>query len=110
MDVAQVPGVVLASVVSQNEFSHNAPLRRDVSLRPKNPLFEAEYTRWISTTEPPAPPPSPTAPPAMLALVTVARENESAMTHVETPMIPPTCPLLEVTEPVLKTLVSVEYP
>ena len=46
----------------------------------------------------------------MLELVTVARENESTMTHDETPMIPPTCPLLEVTEPMLKTLVSVEYP
>ena len=34
-----------ASVVSQNEFSHNAPLRRLVSRLPKNPLFEAEYTR-----------------------------------------------------------------
>jgi hypothetical protein len=46
----------------------------------------------------------------MLELVTVARENESTLTHDETPMIPPTCPLLEVTEPMLKTLVSVEYP
>ena len=45
VDVAHVPGVVLASVVSQNEFSHNAPLRRLVSRLPKNPLFEAEYTR-----------------------------------------------------------------